>query len=296
MSVLAVWGAAASLLAATAEGLAILPRPGLPLVGPVAPIAALPIASLLALGAAVGIGVLQNGGRAVTLDEWKRMKDKDNYDIVYDYDYAEPYRKLIYFPASAPDDSDAYFDSAEEHGGAEEGEPEERRRVSFNTPYGPYPQYPPAQSRPQRPRTPYRAAPGPSYSQGAYPHPEELFNQRYKRGIENGELDMEMEKITKGIEELAVEEDPKRFQEEVKELSGQVLQLDRDDCLLKLLCHLQKKPQEERTLQDKTLLNVFQVTVAKDDLTCGDEFPRCPVEELQLMEAFSYLWHLQNDV
>ncbi|XP_063888365.1 uncharacterized protein LOC135115475 [Scylla paramamosain] len=182
-------------------------------------------------------------------------------------------------------------------GGRKKGNRKKGEGYHLTLPTAHNPQYPPCPVTPTTPTDPHtEQPPGPSYSQGAYPHPEELFNQRYKRGIENGELDMEMEKITKGIEELAVEEDPKRFQEEVKELSGQVLQLDRDDCLLKLLCHLQKKPQEERTLQDKTLLNVFQVTVAKDDLTCGDEFPRCPVEELQLMEAFSYLWHLQNDV
>ena len=109
-------------------------------------------------------------------------------------------------------------------------------------------------------------------------------------------LNTGLEEITKAVEELEVEEDQEILAEEIKELSGQVLRLDRDHCLLKLLCHLQKKPQEERGVQDVTLLRVFGIQVAQGELGCGDEFPQCPVDEVQLVEAFSYLWQLQNDV
>ena len=50
MAVLAVCGAVGSLIAATVEGIVILPRPNLPIIGENLPIGALPVAAFLAFG------------------------------------------------------------------------------------------------------------------------------------------------------------------------------------------------------------------------------------------------------
>ena len=241
------------------------------------------------------LAILQNGGRAFTLDEWKRLVDKDNYDIVYDYDYGRPYRKLIYYAASAPDDSENYFDSEEEE--HEEEEEEERRRVSQGA-VPPFSHYRPAaygQAYPQPPSHNRRSYPAPSYPARSYPRPGRYPNRRYTREVEDEFLTTELNDITKTMEELQMEEDEEVVKEGVKKLTGEVLKLDRDDCLLKLLCHLQEKPKDTRDPQDEIMLNLFEVNMSQDS-KCGEEILKCPVEEVQLVEAFSYTWQLQNTI
>lgn len=294
---------------------------------------------------AVVIGILQNGGQAVTLDEWKRLIDKENYDYVYDYDYGQPFRKLVYFAASAPDDSEAYFESEEHHGEGEEegheGEGEEggeehRRRIfqngvppfghyrpaSYGTPshYGQGSHPPPSYGkRPSQPasygqnsyqpptynKKPYQRPPSygqqgsyppPPYTQGAYPPPQQPAYRRYKRdlkGLSSGEV---LEELVKAVTDLRQEKDARALVEEVVHLTGQVMNLDRDGCLLKLLCHLQEKPQNTRTPEHDMLVRLFNLNAPTGPLKCRQEFPKCRVQGPQLAEAFTFSWPLHNAV
>ncbi|XP_050729862.1 uncharacterized protein LOC127005203 [Eriocheir sinensis] len=357
MLLLAVWGAVASFFAGTADAtVAILPRPDLPIVGENSPIASLPVAALIALEVAVVIGILQNGGEAITLDEWKRLKDKDNYEYIYDYDYGKPFRRLIYFAASAPDDSEAYFESEEheeehedatEAEAAAEGEGERRRRI-FQKGVPPFSHYRPASygtpshygqgfpppssygtpshygqgSRPpssygqkynqpspnrrnsyQQPSSYGQGSPGqqgsyppPTHTQGSYPQPEQLPYRRYKRdlqGLSTGEV---VEELMKAVDDLTQEKDARALVEEVVHLTGQVMSLDKDGCLLKLLCHIQEKPRDARAPEHDQLFRLFTLNAASEPLKCRQEFPQCPVQEAQLAEAFTFTWPHQNTV
>lgn len=286
------------------------------------------------------IGVLQNGGEAITLDEWKRLKDKDNYEYIYDYDYGKPFRRLIYFAASAPDDSEAYFESEEheeeheeeeEHEDAAEAEGEHRRRI-FQKRVPPFSHYRPASygtpshyGQGSRPSTsygqkynqpsPYRRNsnqqpssygqgshgqqgyyPPPTHTQGSYPQPEQLTYRRYKRdlqGLSSGEV---VEELMKAVDDLTHEKDARALVEEVVHLTGQVMSLDKDGCLLKLLCHIQEKPRDARAPEHDQLLRLFSLNAATEPLKCRQEFRQCPVQEAQLAEAFTFSWPHQNTV
>nr|XP_045622344.1 uncharacterized protein LOC123772953 [Procambarus clarkii] len=86
--------------------------------------------------------------------------------------------------------------------------------------------------------------------------------------------------------------------DEVNELTrllmSTVTQLDTDGCVLKLLCHLDTKGQEERTLQENVFFRLFTsssntlaayndaILAARGRESCDEVFPKCPltVEEL----------------
>ncbi|XP_045106330.1 uncharacterized protein LOC123501534 [Portunus trituberculatus] len=68
--------------------------------------------------------------------------------------------------------------------------------------------------------------------------------------------------------------------------------LDDDGCLVKLLCHLQDKPQDTLSPEEGQLANLFPTDVQG----CREAFGRCGMEEVQLVEAFRYTWQLQETV
>ncbi|KAK8383858.1 hypothetical protein O3P69_015952 [Scylla paramamosain] len=68
--------------------------------------------------------------------------------------------------------------------------------------------------------------------------------------------------------------------------------LDDDGCLVKLLCHLQEKPQGTLSPEEGQLASLFSAGVQG----CREAFSRCGMEEVQLVEAFRYTWQLQESV
>ena len=71
--------------------------------------------------------------------------------------------------------------------------------------------------------------------------------------------------------------------------------MDEDGCLLKLLCLLQEKPKDTRAPEEELLVSLYHLNAPEGSPRCGQEILKCPVEEAQLLEAFAYTWHLQNN-
>ena len=72
--------------------------------------------------------------------------------------------------------------------------------------------------------------------------------------------------------------------------------MDEDGCLFKLLCLLQEKPRDTRAPEEALLVSLYHFNAPEGSPRCGQEILKCPVEEAQLVEAFSYTWHLQDTV
>lgn len=100
----------------------------------------------------------------------------------------------------------------------------------------------------------------------------------------------------RSINQLEVEELEQLVEFEELFMSS-IVRLDRDRCVMKLLCHLDNKAADKRTLEENVLLLLFSnnpdtltsynaaFEAAKEDghnlqqATCDQVFPRCPIRE-----------------
>ncbi|KAG7166301.1 hypothetical protein Hamer_G011130 [Homarus americanus] len=131
----------------------------------------------------------------------------------------------------------------------------------------------------------------------SYPHPSSFY--KFLDPSVYPPRSRQQRAITQGIGEM---------EEAEKLLLSAATHLDTDGCVLKLLCHLNNKQVDARTLEETVLLQMFSdnletmssyntafqetrdVDQTQDQVTCDKMFPNCPLTEEELGSLLRQTW------